>query len=125
MSGKVLIMITSGPDTPGRLEIPFNQAMTAMALDAEEVTIVFTMEGTRLLEKGVAEKLFVKKDADKSVYHSIQLARDSGVNMYVCPSSLKLHDLTLEDCIPELTGAMGSAGFTALGMQEDVAVFCY
>jgi predicted peroxiredoxin len=46
----MLIMMTSGPDTPTRLGTPFHQAMTAVALDAEEVTIVFTMEGTRLLD---------------------------------------------------------------------------
>lgn len=125
MASKMLIMMTSGPDTPTRLATPFQQAMTAVALDAEEVTIVFTMEGTRLLEKGVADKVFVKKGADNSVYEAIQTSRECGVSMYVCPSSLELHDLTLEDCIPELDGAMGAAGYATMGLQEDVVVFCY
>ena len=124
MPSKMLIMMTSGPDTPTRLETPFNQAMTALALDAEEVTIVFTMEGTRLLKKGVAENIFTR-DGGPSVYEAIQNTKACEVNLYVCPSSLELHELSLEDCIPELDGAMGAAGYAALSMQDDVVVFCY
>jgi len=125
MASKMLIMMTSGPDTPTRLDTPFHQAMTAVALDAEEVTIVFTMEGTRLLEKGVADKIYVKKGAEHSVYEAIQNVKACDVKMYVCPSSLELHNLTLEDCIPELDGAMGAASYATMGLQDDVVVFCY
>ena len=125
MPSKMLIMMTSGPDTPTRLGTPFHQAMTAVALDAEEVTIVFTMEGTRLLEKGVAEHIYAREGSGHSVYESIQNARECDVRMFVCPSSLELHDLTLEDCIPELEGAMGAAGYATMGLQDDVVVFCY
>lgn len=125
MRNKVLIMLTSGPDTPTRLETPFSQALTALALNAEEVTLLFTMDGTRLLEKGVADRIQVSQQADQNVYETIQLVKECGAKMYVCPSSLQLHGLTMEDCIPELDGAMGSTGFTSLGMQDDVVVFCY
>lgn len=124
MAKKMLIMMTSGPDTPTRLETPFNQAMTAVALDAEEVVVLFTMEGTRLLKKGVAEKIFTR-DGGPSVYEAIQTAKECDVKFFVCPSSLELHNLELEDCIPELDGAMGAAGYAAMGMQDDVVVFCY
>lgn len=117
-------MMTSGPDTSNRLETPFNQAMTAVALDAEEVVIVFTMDGTRLLKKGVAEQVFTR-DGGPSVYEAIQNAKECDVKLYVCPSSLELHGLELEDCIPELDGAMGAAGYAAMGLQDDVVVFCY
>ena len=125
MPTKMLIMMTSGPDTPTRLGTPFHQAMTAVALDAEEVTIVFTMEGTRLLKKGVAETVFAKEGSGHSVYDSITAAKECGVNMYVCPSSLELHGMKLEDCIEELDGAMGAAGYATMGLQDDVVVFCY
>lgn len=125
MPTKMLIMMTSGPDTPTRLATPLQQAMTALALDAEEVTVVFTMEGTRLLKKGVAEKIYTHEGADQSIYETIQIAKECGVNLYVCPSSLKMHNLTLDDCIPELDGAMGAAGYSAMGMQDDVVVFTY
>ena len=125
MAKKMLIMLTSGPDTPTRLGTPFHQAMTALALDAEDVTVVFTMEGTRLLKKGVAEQVFAKQGSGHSVYDSIQNAKECGVKFYVCPSSLELHDMRIEDCIPELDGGMGAASYTAMGLQDDVAVFCY
>jgi len=125
MAKKMLIMMTSGPDTPTRLATPFHQAMTATALDAEEVTIMFTMEGTRLLKKGVAEKVFAKQGSSHSVLEAIQNCKEFGVKFFVCPSSLELHDMTLDDCIPELDGGMGAAGYAAMGMQDDVVVFCY
>ncbi len=125
MPSKMLIMMTSGPDTPTRLGTPFHQAMTAIALDAEEVTIVFTMEGTRLLKPGVAEQVFPRKDSGHSVYDSIKDCKGCDVKMFVCPSSLELHGMKLEDCIPELDGAMGAAGYATMGMQDDVVVFCY
>ncbi|MCK5092372.1 MAG: DsrE family protein [Gammaproteobacteria bacterium] len=125
MPSKMLIMITSGPDTPTRLGTPFHQAMTAIALDAEEVTLVFTMEGTRLLKKGVAAEVYTHEGADHSVHEAIQMAKECGVSFFVCPSSLEMHKLTLEDCIEELDGAMGAAGYAAMGMQDDVVVFTY
>ena len=124
MGKKMLIMMTSGPDTPTRLETPFNQAMTAVALDSDEVTILFTMEGTRLLKKGVAENVF-SREGGPSVYEAIQLAKECDVHMYVCPSSLEMHGMELDDCIPELDGAMGAAGYATMGMQDDVVVFSY
>lgn len=125
MPSKMLIMMTSGPDTPTRLGTPFHQAMTAVALDAEEVTIVFTMEGTRLLEPGVAAKVYAREGSGHSVYDAIQACKECDVKMYVCPSSLEMHGLKLEDCIPELDGAMGAAGYATMGLQDDVVVFCY
>ncbi len=125
MAKKMLIMMTSGPDTPTRLATPFHQAMTATALDAEEVIVVFTMEGTRLLKKGVAEKVFAKQGSGHSVLDAIQTCKECGIKFFVCPSSLELHGMTLDDCIPELDGGMGAAGYAAMGMQDDVVVFCY
>jgi predicted peroxiredoxin len=122
MAKKMLIMMTSGPDTPTRLATPFHQAMTAIA---EEVVVVFTMEGTRLLKKGVAEKVFAKQGSGHSVLEAIQNCKECDIKFYVCPSSLELHDMTLDDCIPELDGGMGAASYAAMGMQEDVVVFCY
>lgn len=125
MPSKMLIMCTSGPDTPTRLGTPFHQAMTAIALDAEEVVVVFTMEGTRLLKTGVAENVFAKQGSGHSVLDSIRDAKECGVKFFVCPSSLELHDMKLEDCIPELDGGMGAASYAVMGMQDDVVVFCY
>jgi predicted peroxiredoxin len=45
--------------------------------------------------------------------------------MYVCPASLSLHDLTMEDLIPEVDGAMGAARYSEVGLDDDCRVFCY
>jgi hypothetical protein len=45
--------------------------------------------------------------------------------MFVCPWSPALHGMTRDDCIPELDGAMGDAGYATMRMQDDIVVFCY
>lgn len=122
---RLLIMMTSGPDTPHRLGMPFFQAMAAVALDTEEVTMVFTMDGTLLLKKGIAKDLHVKSGVAKNVYQFMQDAHEMGVKMYVCPSSLELHELGMGDLVPECDGAMGAAAYTSLGFEDDVLTLCY
>lgn len=125
MSKKMLFILASGPDTPQMLGTPFHQAMTALALDSEEVVILFTCSATRLLKKEVAENTFTKKGSDRSVYDYIQEANEVGVQMFVCPSSLEMHDMTMEDVIPEIDGAMGAAGYTTMALQDDVVTMTY
>lgn len=124
MASKMLIMMTSGPDTPHRLGTPFFQAMAAAALDYE-ATIVTTMDGTLLMKKGVAERLTVKEGANKTVLDFIRDAKAGGVRLYVCPASLELHDMTMADVIEEVDGAMGAARYSELGLDDDCRVFCY
>jgi hypothetical protein len=125
MSKKILIILASGPDTPQMLGTPFHQAMTALALDSEEVVIVFTCSATRLLKKEVAENTFTKPGSDRSIYDYIQETSEVGVKMYVCPSSLELHDMTMEDVVPEIEDAMGAAGYTTMALQDDVVTLTY
>jgi predicted peroxiredoxin len=124
MANKLLIMMTSGPDTPHRLGTPFFQAMAAAALDYE-VLIVTSMDATLLFKKGVAEGITIKEGVDKTVLDFIQEAKSAGVAMYVCPASLSLHDLSMEDLIPEVDGAMGAARYSEVGLDDDCRVFCY
>ena len=124
MANKMLIMMTSGPDTPRRLGTPFFQATAAVALDYEAL-IVTTMDATALMKKGVAEKLTVKEGSTKTVLDFIRDAKAGGVKLYVCPASLDLNDMTMEDLIPEVDGAMGAARYTEVGLDDDCQVFCY
>ena len=124
MANKLLIMMTSGPDSPHRLATPFFQAMAATALDYEAL-IVTAMDGTLLFKKGVAEGLTVKEGSDKTVLDFIREAKAAGVAMYVCPASLSLHDLSMDDVIPEVDGAMGAARYSEIGLSDDCRVFCY
>ncbi len=124
MANKILIMMTSGPDTPHRLGTPFFQAMAAAALDYEAL-IVTTMDATLLVKKGVSEHLNVKEGAGKTVLDFIRDAKAGGVKLYVCPASLNLHDMSMDDVIPEVDGAMGAAKYTEVGLDDDCRVFCY
>ena len=48
---KILIVMTSGPDTPRRCATPFFMATLAAAMEYD-VTMFFTIDGTLLLKKG-------------------------------------------------------------------------
>jgi len=96
---KVLIIMTSGPDTPRRCATPFFFATLATAMDYE-VTMFFTIDGTLLLKKGLAETVYPKAGG-KSAAEFRQEAIEAGVKMTACSASLELHDLKPEDLIPE------------------------
>jgi predicted peroxiredoxin len=94
---KVMIIMTSGPDTPRRCATPFFFASLAVAMDYE-VTMFFTIDGTLLLKKGMAETIF-PKEGGKPVSEFIRDALDAGVNFQACTASTELHDLTPGDLI--------------------------
>ncbi len=94
---KVLIVMTSGPDTPRRCATPFFFATLAAAMDYE-VTMFFTIDGTLLLKKGMAETVYPKAGG-KPVSAFIQDALDAGVKFTACTASTELHDLKPEDLL--------------------------
>jgi predicted peroxiredoxin len=97
---KVLIIMTSGPDTPRRCATPFFFATLAAAMDYE-ATMFFTIDGTLLLKKGVAETIFPKAGG-KSVNDFLQDALEAGVKFLACTASMELHDLTTDDLIDDV-----------------------
>ncbi|MGQ9801970.1 MAG: DsrE family protein [Candidatus Saccharicenans sp.] len=96
---KILIIMTSGPDTPRRCATPFFFATLATAMDYE-VTMFFTIDGTLLLKKGLADTVY-PKEGGKSAGEFMREAIESGVKMTACSASLELHDLKPADLIPE------------------------
>ena len=94
---KILIIMTSGPDTPRRCATPFFFATLAAAMDYE-VTMFFTIDGTLLLKKGMAETIYPKAGG-KPVSGFLQDALDADVTFLACTASMELHDLTAEDLI--------------------------
>ena len=94
---KVMIIMTSGPDTPHRCATPFFFASLAVAME-NEVTMFFTIDGTLLLKKGMAETVYPKAGG-KPVSGFLQDAMDAGVNFLACTASMELHDLKSEDLI--------------------------
>lgn len=94
---KILIVMTSGPDTPRRCATPFFFATLAAAMEYE-VTMFFTIDGTLLLKKGMADTVFPKAGG-KPVRGFIQDALDAGVKFTACTASMELHDMTTDDLI--------------------------
>ncbi len=105
---RILIMMTSGPDTPRRCATPFFMATLAAAMEYD-VTMFFTIDGTLLLKKGLAETVFPKAGG-KSVASYLNEALEAGVKMTACTASTELHGLVPEDLIPEVK-MVGGASF--------------
>jgi uncharacterized protein len=94
---RVLIVMTSGPDTPRRCATPFFMATLAAAMEYD-VTMFFTVDGTLLLKKGLADAVFPKAGG-KSVGEFLREALEAGVKMTACTASTELHDLVPGDLI--------------------------
>jgi len=94
---KVMILMTSGPDTPRRCATPFFFASLAAAMDYD-VTMFFTIDGTLLLKKGLAESVYPKAGG-KPVSAFLEEAMESGVKFLACTASTELHDLQPSDLI--------------------------
>jgi len=94
------IIMTSGPDTPKRLPAPFFFAATAAAAEMG-VIVYFTGQGTLLLRKGVAEKIYPKAGG-MSVKHFMDQALNNGARFVACKASLDLNDIPAGDLAYEL-----------------------
>lgn len=101
---QALIVMTSGPETPRRCATPFFYAQLGAVMEYD-VTMYFTIDGTRLLEKGAAELVF-PKEGGKSSADFRDDAMEAGVRFMACTASMELHDLSPEDLIEgvELVG---------------------
>ena len=88
---KVMLIMTSGPEDPRRCATPFFFATLGAAMEYD-VTMFFTIDGTLLLKKGVAETVY-PKEGGKPVSEFIQDALDAGVKFMACTASTELHDI--------------------------------
>ena len=117
---KILIIMTSGPDTPRRCATPFFFATLAAAMDYE-VTMFFTIDGTLLLKKGMAETVY-PKEGGKPVSGFLQDAMDADVTFLACTASMELHDLKADDLID---GVKMVGGATMWQVAEDCKVLTF
>jgi uncharacterized protein len=111
---QVMIIMTSGPDTPRRCATPFFFASLAAAMDYD-VTMFFTIDGTLLLKKGMAETVFPKAGG-KPVSAFLNEALEGGVKFLACTASTELHDLQPSDLID---GVKMVGGATMWQLAED------
>ncbi len=122
MASKLMIvMANTDPERAAELGAPFFQATVAAAMDYH-VELVFTGSAGQLAKKGVAENLFVKEGAQKSVYDFIRDAHEAGVHFKVCTPTLELWG---DDLIPEVTEIVGGAYIVEQAMDDDVVTFTY
>ncbi|OLZ11947.1 DsrE/DsrF/DrsH-like family protein [Sulfobacillus thermosulfidooxidans] len=117
---KILYIQTSGPDTPERTASPFFLATAACLLD-HEVTMLFTMRGTQLMKKGVAENLYVKEGGETLQYF-IDQALDAGVKFLVCTPSLDLNDMTKDDLIDSVSAIVGGTFVNEEALASDLVL---
>ena len=116
----ILIVMTSGPDTPERCAAPFFFAQGAAAMEAE-VSMLFTMQGTQLLKQGVAENLYAK-EGGRSISQFIKDTLDAGVTFYVCAASLELNDMSPDDLIEDVDNLVGSTFLITQGLDADLVL---
>lgn len=94
---KILIIMTSGKYDPRRCATPFFFASLAVAMDYE-VTMFFTIDGTTLLEKGVAETVY-PREGGENVAKYMNDCIEAEIPFYCCTASMELHGLTQDDLI--------------------------
>lgn len=118
---KVLIIMTSGPDTPRRCATPFFMAHLAAVMESE-VTMFFTIDGIKLLEKGVAEEIYPKAGG-KAVSEFRDDAQEAGVKFVACTAATELHDLTPDDLIDGIEMAGGAAMLAVADESKTILSF--
>ena len=111
---KVLIIMTSGPDTPRRCATPFFFAQLGAVMEYE-VTMFFTIDGVLLLKKGVADEVYPKAGG-KSAGEFLRDAMEAGVRFTACTAATELHDLQVSDLID---GVEMVGGATMWQMAEE------
>ena len=125
MASKLIIVLANtDPRNHEELGAPIFQATVAAAMEYE-VEVIFTATAGKLLEKGVAEKLFVKEGSPKSVYDFMKDAHEAGAKLYCCSPNLDLFDMTKDDLIPECEGIIGGAYLIEGVMEGDNKVLTY
>ncbi|WP_455380274.1 DsrE family protein [Acidihalobacter prosperus] len=114
----VVILMTSGPSTPQRCATPFYLGSMMAAMDAE-VHIFFTMEGVRLMERGVAES-FSAMDGGKKIIDFIRDAKRAGVILHVCLPALPGYKIDVDnDLIDEVDHVSRASTLADLVLGSD------
>jgi len=117
----VLIIMTSGPSTPSRCATPFFLGSILAAMDAD-VRIFFTMEGVRLVQKGVAETL-TAMDGGKRIIEFLRDAKSAGVKLNVCMPALPGYEIDSEQgLIEEIDEVVGGGVLADLILSSDKVI---
>ena len=117
----VVIVMTSGPSAASRCATPFYLGALLASMDAQ-VTIFFTMEGVRLMQKGVAEGL-VAMEGGKKIIEFMREAKAAGVRFNACLPALPGFQLEAADLIPELDELSSGGVLADMILSSDKVLF--
>lgn len=117
----VVVVMTSGPSTPHRCATPFYMGAILAAMDAE-VKIFFTMEGVRLCETGVAERL-TAMEGGKTIIEFMRDAKAAGVKFYLCRPAMPGYEMAVDRVIPEVDEISSGGELADLILTSDKALF--
>lgn len=117
----VVIVMTSGPSTPHRCATPFYMGAILASMDAD-VSIFFTMEGARLAQKGVPEKLTAMKGG-KTIIEFMRDAKAAGVKLHLCKPAMPGYEMEVTDVIPEIDEISNASTLADLIIHCDKALF--
>lgn len=118
---KVVIVMTSGPTTAHRCATPFYLGALLAAMDAD-VTIFFTMEGVRLVKRGVPEQL-VAMTGGKPIIDFIREAKQAGVKLAACHPALPGYDMDVDNLIPEIDEISSGGALADMILTADKVLF--
>ena|SRR5258708_22109976 len=125
MSRKLLIVLmNTDPRNVEELGAPFYHAAVAAAMDYQ-VDVVCTATAGKLMQKGIADNLFIKAGNPRTVYDWIKEAHEQGATFWACPANLELFEITEADLIPECKGLMGAAAMIQDIMDGKCRVLTY
>jgi len=117
----VVIVMTSGPSTPHRCATPFYIGSILAAMDAQ-VTIFFTMEGVKLVKRGVPENM-AAMEGGKSIIDFIRDAKQAGVRLHACRPALPGWDIEVDDLIPEVDEVSSGGALADMILVSDKVLF--
>ena len=118
---KILVIQTHGVETPRRTYSPVFYAMAAAAMEMD-VLMWFTMDGTKQLKKGAAEKVQLDPASDVTLKTMLEQALESGVKLRVCQQSMALWDMTPGDLIPGVE-ILGATTIIDLALEADHVMY--
>lgn len=116
---KMLFVMTTGPEDPEKTYAPLYTAALSAAMEVD-TSMYFLMHAPKLLRKGAAEQVKLKKGGTLKQF--IDMAMQNGVKFYVCEESLvDLCEIPPQELI-EGVKVVGSSTLTDLALDADSVV---
>ena len=117
----MIVMVNTNPRDPAALSAPFSQATVAAAMEFE-VEMIFSGGAGEILKPGLAERLRVSENSDRTIQDLIREAHEAGVKFKVCTSVIERWGDGLIDQVDE---TVGSAYLISEAMDSETVVFTY